>query len=301
MSPRAVPTGRATMYDSILVPTDGSDVARAAAETAVELAGRFDAHLHVVHVLEPGESSTADEADDGLARSAERATSAAAEIATDAGLDVSVAAVESEGRIHRTILDYAAEHAIDCIVMGTYGRTGVDRFVLGSVAERTIRESPVPVVTVHEGTTVDLPFDAILVPTDGSDCARAAADHAIELARLTGAALHTVHVVDAGVLHGGTDPATLLESLEDAGQRVLDAIVERATEAGVGTVEASVLTGSPHGAITEYADEYGVDCIVMGTHGQTGLDQRFLGSVTERVVRTSDLPVFTISDGGPEE
>jgi nucleotide-binding universal stress UspA family protein len=82
---------------------------------------------------------------------------------------------------------------------------------------------------------------------------------------------------------------------------VLDAIVERATEAGVGTVEASVLTGSPHGAITEYADEYGVDCIVMGTHGQTGLDQRFLGSVTERVVRTSDLPVFTISDGGPEE
>jgi nucleotide-binding universal stress UspA family protein len=290
------------MYDSILVPTDGSDVARAAAETAVELARRFDARLHVVHVLDPGESATAaDDADDGLTRSAERATSPAADRATDAGLEVTVAAVDPEGSIHRAILDYAAEHAVDCIVMGTYGRTGLDRFVLGSVAERTIRESPVPVVTVHEGTTVDLPFDAILVPTDGSDCARAAADHAIELARLTGAALHTVHVVDAGVLHGGADPATLLDSLEAAGQRVLDAVVERATEAGVETVEASVLNGTPHRAIAGYADEYDVDCVVMGTHGQSGLDQRFLGSVTERVVRSTDVPVLTISDRGTEE
>jgi nucleotide-binding universal stress UspA family protein len=274
------------MYDAILVPTDGSDVAAAAADAAVGLARRFDADVHALYVRDSPE-------DDGGGR----ATATVAERATAAGVDASTAAVDAEGPVHRRLLAYVADEGIDLVVMGTHGRTGLDRFVLGSVAERTLRESPVPVLTVHEETAVDRDLDAILVPTDGSDCAETAAAHAVDLALATGAALHVVHVVDVGILPAD-ESGDVLDELERAGRRALDSVVERAAEAGVSTTRASVLSGAPHRAITDYVDAEAVDLVVMGTHGHTGFDRYLLGSVAERVVRLSDRPVLTLDDPG---
>ncbi|WP_254525512.1 universal stress protein [Natrinema caseinilyticum] len=285
------------MYDRILHPTDGSDVARAATEAAITFAKLFDADLHVVHVLETGDLHPGyeDEAADEFAHRGEEATERATELAADAGVDASGAILEQDQPVHRSLIAYADEHDADCIVMGTYGRTGLDRFVIGSVAERTLRESPVPVVTVHEDTVVESAFDSVLVPTDGSDCAMAAADHAIELAETTGAALHIVNVVDSGILWSD-DVGTAREALEKAGTRAIDRVVDRADEADVSTVEASVLTGSPHRDIVAYADDRDVDCLVMGTHGRTGWDRYLLGSTTERVVRLAEIPVISIKE-----
>ncbi|ESP89825.1 universal stress protein [Candidatus Halobonum tyrrellensis] len=286
------------MHDRILLPTDGSDVARAATEAAITIADQFDAELHVVHALELGELPPGFEDDDAdeFAHRGEEAVTTATEMAAEAGVDATGTILEDGQPTHRAILAYADDHDVDCIVIGTYGRTGLDRFVLGSVAERTLRESPVPVVTVHEETAVDSTFDSVLVPTDGSDCASAAADHAVDLATTTDAALHVVNVVDPGILGEGSDPATLLDALEKTGERAIERVIDRADESGVPTVEATVLNGAPYRAIVDYADERDVGCIVMGTHGRTGWDRYLLGSVTERVVRLTDVPVISVKD-----
>jgi nucleotide-binding universal stress UspA family protein len=270
------------MYDTILVPTDGSDVAAVAADAAVAFARRFGADVRGLYVR--------DAADDG-----DRATAVVADRAAAAGIEATTAVVDAEGPIHRRILADADEHGADCIVMGTHGRTGLDRFVLGSVAERTLRESSVPVLTVHEETVVGRDLDAILVPTDGSDCSEAAAAHAVDLALAADAALHVVHVVDAGVLPMDGSGA-VFDELQRAGQRALDSVVERAERAGVSTIRASVLSGTPYRAITDYADAEDVALVVMGTHGRTGFDRYLLGSVAERVVRLSNRPVLTVDD-----
>ncbi|MBX0297817.1 universal stress protein [Haloarcula nitratireducens] len=286
------------MYDRILIPTDGSDVAEAAAEAAIAFAGRFEADLHIIHVLEVGELPPGfeDEGADEFASRGKEAVSRVAEMATNADVDVTTAILENGASIHRAILTYASDHGVDCIVMGTYGRTGLDRFVLGSVAEQTLREAPVPVMTVHEDTVVDPDFSAVLVPTDGSACAQAAADHAIELALATDAALHIVHVVDLGVVWDEVNAGVVLDALEEAGKQALQTIIDQADESGVATSESSVLSGAPHSAIVEYADERDVDCVVMGSHGRTGIDRYLLGSVTERVVRLTDVPVLALKE-----
>jgi nucleotide-binding universal stress UspA family protein len=289
------------MYQRILVPTDCSDVADAAAEAAIALARLFDADLVAIHAPEPGVRSpgTGDRADDPAPSRGEEALNDIAERAADAGLEVTTAVVDGDAPIHRLVLGYAAEHDVDCIVMGTHGRTGLDRFALGSVTERTVRESPVPVVTVHEGTVVTPGMEAILVPTDGSESAGAAIDHAVELVGQTGAALHVVHVVDLGIVWDEAGAGRLLEALEESGARALEAAIGRAETSDVPAVEASVLSGAPHRAIVEYAAEHDVDCIVMGTHGRTGLERYFLGSVTERVIRLADVPVLTVKGSEP--
>jgi nucleotide-binding universal stress UspA family protein len=286
------------MYDRLLVPTDGSTVADAAGETAVALADRFAAELHVVHVREPTEQPVG--ADDApptdTVEDGDEATATVAGMAAAAGVETRTAPLQERETVHQAILRYATDHDVECIVMGTHGRTGLDRFVLGSVAELTLRQSSIPVMTVHEDTVVDPAFDDVLVPTDGSSCAAAAADHAIDLARSTGATLHVINVVDSGVVWGGANVATVLDALEEAGEQALDDVRTRAKAADVTAIKGSVLNGIPYRAIAEYAEETDVDCIVMGTHGRTGLNRYLLGSVTERVVRLSDVPVLSIRE-----
>jgi len=139
-------------------------------------------------------------------------------------------------------------------------------------------------------------FQTVLVPTDGSAGAEAAVDLATDVARTYGAALHTVYVVDLDGMPTDEDSDTWLihRALEAEGRTLTAAVGERAERAGLEQVEAAVLTGTPYRAILDYVEEHGVDLVVMGTHGRRGLDRYLLGSVTERVVRTSPVPVLTV-------
>jgi nucleotide-binding universal stress UspA family protein len=144
-------------------------------------------------------------------------------------------------------------------------------------------------------------YDDVLLPTDGSEGARGAAEHAIELAATYDATLHTLYVVDTDVGTGtGAGIGQVLDALEAAGETAIDRLVDRATEGGVTAVEGSVAQGPPHRVILEYVDDRGVDLVVMGTHGRTGLDRYLLGSVTEKVVRLSDAPVLTVGASGSD-
>jgi nucleotide-binding universal stress UspA family protein len=92
-------------------------------------------------------------------------------------------------------------------------------------------------------------------------------------------------------LEAGVD--AVIDALEREGETAVDAVAARCTDAGVAS-ETAVLVGTVHRAIQEYADEHDVDLVVMGTHGRQGVERFLLGSVTERTVRTSDVPVLTV-------
>ncbi|AGN02128.1 UspA domain-containing protein [Salinarchaeum sp. Harcht-Bsk1] len=136
------------MYDQFLLPTDGSDGTDRAIDHSLELAGTYDATLHVLSVLDDASlTSVSEEAATEVLADREAAVEAVANAAREAGVDV-VTSVR-EGSPHREILAYADEAAVDVIVMGTHGRSGVGRVLLGSVTERVVRDAPVPVVTVR--------------------------------------------------------------------------------------------------------------------------------------------------------
>ncbi|WP_144797181.1 universal stress protein [Halorubrum depositum] len=148
------------MFDTIVVATDGSDSVRRAVDVAVDVAARFEAEVHAVYVVDEGEvESTPDEVredlrealDDHGESALEQVADAAAE--RDPGIDVTVEV--REGRPAAEISGYARDVDADVVAMGTRGRHGENRFLIGSVAERVVRTCPIPVLTVRQLTDED--------------------------------------------------------------------------------------------------------------------------------------------------
>ncbi|WP_227379785.1 universal stress protein [Haladaptatus halobius] len=147
-------------------------------------------------------------------------------------------------------------------------------------------------------------FNRILIPTDGSDPAKSAVEMALNLAETHNATLHVLFIVDqpisvSGIGEGFSGLDNLLDALEKEGHEATDVIVNQAKERDIET-KAAVRRGNPHDDILTYADENDINLIVMGTHGRTGVKRALLGSVTEDVVRHSEIPVLTVHQE-PEE
>ncbi|QKY15958.1 universal stress protein [Halorubrum sp. CBA1229] len=141
------------MYDDILLPTDGNDGIAAAANHAETIADRFDATVHVLSVVDtrnrfesPTGGLSVEAWTDAEHDRAERAVEDAVAMLHD---DLPVETATVEGVPKATILDYVEDERMDMVVMGTHGRTGLDHYLIGSVAEKVVRRSPVPVVTVR--------------------------------------------------------------------------------------------------------------------------------------------------------
>ncbi|WP_181686829.1 universal stress protein [Halorhabdus salina] len=142
------------MYDRILLPTDGSEGMGQVIEHTAGLARHHRAAIHALHVLDTATMSrmpmeTSWEAVSGMLR--EEGERALNQVRDSTG-DVAVEGSMTEGVPSEEVVDYAASHDIDIIVMGTHGRGGLDRLLLGSVAERVIRTAPVPVMTIRVGS-----------------------------------------------------------------------------------------------------------------------------------------------------
>lgn len=142
-------------------------------------------------------------------------------------------------------------------------------------------------------------YDRILLPTDGSEASDRAVEQAVGLARETGAELHVLYVVEDIPYAPELMDDEVEDQLRAIGEEAIESIRARADAAGVEVVPA-LREGVPHTSILEYADEAGADVVVMGTHGRSGLDRYLLGSVTERIVRTADVPVLTVRMEGGE-
>ena len=281
------------MFDTILVPTDGSDCAQAAVGYAADLATNYEASVHALCVADSRRIETGPHHE----RIENERRKVAEQTCND--LSVSGASVEPVVRTdipHEAILRYVTEQDIDLIVMGTHGRTGVERYLLGSVTEKVVRLSDVPVVTVreeHDGE-VTYPYTDILVPTDGSEASEAAIGPAVDIASTYDARLHALSVIDTMAMGVDIRTGAVLEALEESAQSAVQTIEERATQASVSAVETAIEHGSPYRGIRSYVDEYDIDLVVMGTHGRRGIERYLLGSVAEKTVRTSPVPVMTV-------
>ena len=290
-------------YDSILVPTDGSPAAARATEHALSLAEHFDADIHALGVIDLQQAAGPFDAG-GLDREfVDRLRTAAEEdvehVANTWAQPDRFQEVVEEGTPSRVILEYIEANDIDLVVMGTHRRTGLRRFVLGSVTEHVLRESPVPVLATR--ATEDpptLPYRNVLVPTDGSDCATGAVEHALSIASACDARLHALNVVDDAAIMGspgGALPAGYLDNLEALGEETTDALASTAEEAGV-DVATAVEHGRPSQGIRSYGDANDIDLVVMGTHGRSGVERFLLGSTTEEVIRKGNFPVLAVPE-----
>ncbi|MDS0301228.1 universal stress protein [Halogeometricum sp. S1BR25-6] len=298
------------MYTDILIPTDGSDNVEPAIQYGLELARRYDATVHALHVVDssPIERKlelTALETDletlpDTWYEAGDAATKQIETRAAEHGLDA-VTEVR-RGIPAREIRSYITDTGIDLVCMGTRGHTGLDRVLLGSVTKRIVRTVDIPVLSVKSKLTGTISeseiqggFENILVPTDGSKPAREAVTHALDLARTYDATLHALYVVDRGAYSSrpGWTWDELQQVLKQNGGTVVEDIQSQAAAEGV-SVTAEIAHGVPHQAIGEYCDQHEIDLVVMGTHGRSGLSRQLIGSVTERVLRNSDEPVLTI-------
>ncbi|WP_415381154.1 universal stress protein [Halosimplex sp. TS25] len=302
------------MYESILVPTDGSDTAELAADHALALADAFDATVHVLGVVDvEGEAGPFDVGgvDDEFVGRLEADAEAAVDSVVDAVGDRPVETAVVDGDPADAIVDYAAEEGVDLVAMGTHGRTGLDRVVTGSTSAQVVRESPVPVVTVRDvDGSLSTEYDDVLIPTDGSPAAEVAVDHGIAVADAFDATVHAVYVIDTMALAGGADTTMagggggvatgdLLEPLVSSGEDATEGIAERAHDAGLDAT-TQVVEGSPGSALVEYVDTESIDFVTMGTHGRTGLDRVLLGSTTERMMRHASAPVLSVRHENPE-
>jgi len=138
-------------------------------------------------------------------------------------------------------------------------------------------------------------FDRILLATDGSEAAAAAVEMAIDLAAENDAILQVLYVADTTSYSTVTLGGEVADVLEHEGEDVTQAVENHAAEAGVETVGA-VRQGRPWEEIVEYGETIDADVIVMGTRGESGFAQALLGSVTDRVLRSSSIPVFVVPE-----
>ena len=139
-------------YRNVLVPTDGSDSAGVALERGVEVANAAEATLHllsVVDIANLGIDVRADVQTAGLEEGAREIVDDAAAVAEREGVASVSRAVEHASSVHKAVLSYVDEHDVDLVVVGTNGRSGLDRYLLGSVTEALVRTCPVPVLTVR--------------------------------------------------------------------------------------------------------------------------------------------------------
>ena len=280
------------MFNHILVPTDGSDCAQAAVGYAVDLATRYEARVHALCVVD---SRTLENAPQYDQLKKERKKVAEGTCNAISGSGVLVEQAVRTGVPHEAILRYTTDQDIDLIVMGTHGRTGVARYLLGSVTEKVVRLSDVPVLTVKaEDDEVTYPYTDILVPTDGSEGAEAAIDSAVDVASTYDARLHALSVIDTMAMGVDVRSGAIFDVLEESAQSAVETIEEQATQASVSAVETAIEHGNPYRGIRSHVEAHDIDLVVMGTRGRSGVERYLLGSVTEKTVRTSPVPVMTV-------
>ncbi len=296
------------MIERILVGTDGSEVADNAFSAALRLAKATGAEVRVLHAIEsPTTYVSPFELDPSLEQERRQAREKILEDLRQRGadVDVPVRSTLSEGSPSEVMLAEAASWPADLIAIGRQGMSRLQRTILGSVADRLVRGSPVPVLTIRDPpqSTPPASLGRILVPSDGSEAALAALPFALELAEATGAGLDLLYAIPPE-LEGGKyldRPADEVDKAhEQMANRALDPLEERCAKAGV-SCRRFVLHDPPHKAIVQHATGRDADMIVMATRGHGGLQRLLVGSVTSKVLRTASTPVVTIRPPDTEE
>lgn len=141
-------------------------------------------------------------------------------------------------------------------------------------------------------------YETILVPTDGSEVADVALEHAVDAAERHDATIHLLYVADMRIAESAPELtlSDIKDALQEEGQKVTGALARRVRDADIET-ETAVREGVPDDEILTYAREIDTDLVVMGTHGKSQRERLLVGSVTDRVMHGTDIPLLVVSDG----
>jgi nucleotide-binding universal stress UspA family protein len=301
----------------ILCPVDFSDYSRRAVDHAIAIARWYAATVTALHVFSPApvaafgprgavfEPIVLTEADRDQLRADTKAF-----IEAERAPGVAIEAVVREGNTAAEILDQARSMNADLLVIGTHGRSGFERLLLGSIAEKVLRKASCPVLTVPRRLSNALPagpvlYKRILCPVDFSDSSLRALKYALSIAQEADGRLIVLHVV----AHEFENPADMATVVYDAGMTVSGFVQEREdafrrrlqeTVAGATefcSVESMLTHGKPWREVLRIATERESDLIVMGVQGRGAADLWLLGSTTQHVVRAAACPVLTLKQG----
>ncbi|QSG10616.1 Nucleotide-binding protein, UspA family [Halapricum desulfuricans] len=276
------------MSRSVLVPTDGGPLSRDALEYAI--ATFPDATFTLVHVVDPRYT---DPDEDEL-----RPERAFTDLLDVAGRhDIEVETEIRVGHPSREIVAVSEDNAVDDIVMGSHGREGASRILLGSIAERVLRRAPVPVTIVRPHQRTGNKHH--LVPIDDSDQSRNALEYAVSVFPEVETTI--LHAIDPIETHYGEGQLvyseTEYERIETEAEQLLANAVDsvRASDAHVSATKVVEWgPNRPADAILDYVEDSDVDHVIMGSHGRSGISRVLLGSVAETVARRSPAPVTVV-------
>jgi nucleotide-binding universal stress UspA family protein len=285
------------MYEDVLLPFDGSKGASAALHHAAEIAHWADATIHVLFVADTTQESVTvvetqvidtlvQEGEDIIKEAEETLRTLRAEYDSDV----------VQGNPAPTIVKYAERFNHDLIVMPTHGRKGVSRYLLGSVTEKVVRLSSVPVLSVRmqPDERLTFPYENILISTDGSPSANHAAEYGISLAAALDATVHVLSVVEERSLGVDVRSTVSGEEREQAATDAVDDVVTEAKTRGIANTVRHIEHGTPLEKILDTIDSDDIDAAVMGTTGRRGTNRILLGSVAEKTVRSAPIPVITV-------
>jgi nucleotide-binding universal stress UspA family protein len=292
----------------MLVPLDGSALAEAVLPLVERLAAACDATVVLLHVLERSAPTTVhgdrhlttlDQAENYLRETAARLEARGARIRTHAH-------EAPEGDVARSIVDHASEESADLIILCTHGRGRVRELLFGSIAQQVVRRGITPVLlarVARDREPLSFAPRSILVPLDGTEGAEAALGPARGLAGLFGAGLHLVMVVPTvGTIRGdkaatapwmprATEAVLALEEREAAAY--LEGLAEATRGLGF-PVTTEIRRGEVSSSLVEETREPDTGLVVIATHGRSGLQAIWAGSVTARVLAQTRAPVLLL-------
>ena len=305
----------------LLVGIDFSPLSEVALAHAMRIAARHQAEVILAHagtLVDPAETALAPESaalaeyrrilDDHQADSRARLTALARDV-TARGLRASELLLD--GFADSALVDGAEKVDADLVVLGTHGRTGLERLLLGGVAERVVRLCRRHVLVTRKLPDGQEGFRRVLVATDFTPLAERALDAALALVE-PGGTVELVHAWHLPAFSGSLVPSPMSDaalepvktSVEQGAREKLDALLAaRAAGASAAQVvtQASIINEPPSRAIAARAEEGGPDLVVMGGHGRRGLRRWILGSVAEATVRHAPCSVLVIHEPPPAE
>jgi nucleotide-binding universal stress UspA family protein len=268
----ACPIGK---LEKVLLATDNSEYSDGAIREAIKFASKCSSRLYACMMIEANPEyeiigSKAFETEEAEATTHLESIKTRG-IACDTILHESMDA-------SRAIVDEAAEKNVDMIVIGRRGYKGLVKALMGEIAAKVIAHAPCKVLVVPKATQIE--YKNILVATDGSNHANAAVTEAVAIAKRCGS-----HIIALSAMHD--------ESERREAKNISDKAVELAEKEGV-SAEAVTPIGKPSDRIVETASGMGVDLIVMGTYGRTGVKKLLMGSSTEKVIGTAACAVLVV-------
>jgi nucleotide-binding universal stress UspA family protein len=294
------------MFHKILVPLDGSELAERALEPALVLAQQANSEIILLNVPVLEKMLVPTPAGYGLLlpeQSIELSCIEARNYLENirqnwAYPNIKMSLRVVEGDEASVIADTAASEGVDLIVMSTHGRTGLSRWVLGSVTERVLHSASCPVLVIRSAD----PLSRVLITLDGSELAQTALQPGLEVAQRLGSQVTILRVVpdlefdpadmayldeiEVGLAH------RLRDIVEEESERYLDKVAE--SHSPDLNIQTSLWIGPPAQSILDFADLHDTNLIVMATHGRTGLRRWVYGSVTEKVLRAAKCSMLVV-------